>query len=277
MAASQRLKLPRATLHRRIGELEASVGVLLLERTPRGVDPTQAGRTLVDQGRRLLLDADALLGATRSAAAGVKAEIRVAIPVGLPPHVFPPMLAFAGAQFPGIRIRLFVTEDPLKHLALGADLALSWDLSIPDGQWVAHDLIALREWLVASPGYLEARGTPTTAEELKQHTLLSWEPPEGGAERWPLLAGGELLVEPALSSNDVHALRGVAAAGLGIVFAPDGLLPAPEPEMDALVPVLDDVVGRQRVLRLVVPTSLDLMPQIRDLVAATRGFVERVG
>lgn len=273
VAAAQRLRLPRATLHRRIGELEASVGVALLERTPRGAEATDAGRTLASQGRRLLRDADALLGATRSAASEVAGEIRVATPVGMPPHVFPLLLEFVRSQLPGTRVSVCSSMEPLKQLALGADLALSWDLEIPEGQWTAHELVDLREWLVASPSYLEAHGVPRSPEDLHRHVLLSWVPPEGDATRWPLLAGGELPVAPLLLSNDVHAMRLSAAAGLGIVFAPDALLPAPEPEMDVLVPVLDGIVGRRRRLRLVVPSSLDHMPRIRALVAAARTFI----
>lgn len=276
VAASQRLRLPRATLHRRIGELEASVGAALLDRSPKGADPTEVGHVLASQGRRLLRDADALLGAARSAACDTAGEIQVALPIGLPPHVFPMLFAFAQSQLPETRVSAVFSEDPLGRLACGADLAVSWKHEIPDGLWVAHDLIELREWLVASPAYLETHEAPTSLEALREHALFSWAPPDGDARRLPMLAGGEVSVDPRFASNDPHVIRQLAAAGFGIAFTPDALLPAPEPDMDALVPVLDGVIGRRRTLRLVVPAGTAQSPRIRTLLAATQDFVGQI-
>jgi DNA-binding transcriptional LysR family regulator len=58
--AAERLQMTQPPLSRAIGRLEEQLGVVLFERTPRGVTLTAAGRTLYDGARSLLGQADRL-------------------------------------------------------------------------------------------------------------------------------------------------------------------------------------------------------------------------
>lgn len=64
-------------------------------------------------------------------------------------------------------------------------------------------------------------------------------------------------------SPDIHFLRSCAAAGLGIVYAPDGTLSG---DATRWVRVLDDVVGGVRSLRVVLPSALSDIPRIRAVL-----------
>ena len=65
-----------------------------------------------------------------------------------------------------------------------------------------------------------------------------------------------------LCASDLHALRVAASDGLGLLYAIDGGLPDEVAAGAELVPVLDDVVGAERALRVVMPSGLNEIPRI---------------
>jgi DNA-binding transcriptional LysR family regulator len=75
-------------------------------------------------------------------------------------------------------------------------------------------------------------------------------------------------VDPVIVSTDIHLLRQCALSGLGIALVPDAMLP--EAGGGKLVPVLEDVVGRQRVIQATVPRMLADVPKIRAVMDHTR-------
>ena len=85
-AAAERVRQPRATLRRRVEALEARAGVSLFERSRSGVCPTPAGNLFARQARVMLRETNTLLAALREIGDEPTGELRVGVPVGLPPH-----------------------------------------------------------------------------------------------------------------------------------------------------------------------------------------------
>src|SRR5882724_3647020 len=67
-AAERRLYTSQPSLSRQIRDLESEVGVELLSRSVRGVEPTPAGKAFLDHARLALLHVDAAVEAARRAA-----------------------------------------------------------------------------------------------------------------------------------------------------------------------------------------------------------------
>jgi DNA-binding transcriptional LysR family regulator len=86
--------------------------------------------------------------------------------------------------------------------------------------------------------------------------------------------GGEVRVQPALISPDVHFLRQLVIAGQGIAFLPDGMLPDPGIDPELIVPVLPDVVRETVSLRVVVPEVLAKSPRVRAILESIDAIVE---
>ncbi|QAY59841.1 LysR family transcriptional regulator [Microbacterium protaetiae] len=109
-AAAQALHLAQPSLSVAIGKLEASVGVALLVRSPRGVEPTSAGRYLLDAAAGLLSTADDIVETLGRFGAGTTGRVSLAVVPTLLWHRLPRLLrAFAKAA-PDVEVRL--TDPP---------------------------------------------------------------------------------------------------------------------------------------------------------------------
>jgi DNA-binding transcriptional LysR family regulator len=273
VAAARSLNFARATLRRRLDELEARAGVPLLNRTAQGATPTEAGAVLAARGRLILQQANALMSSVREVGAEPAGELRMVLPTGMPPQILTPLFAVLREKHPRLCLRVRFSDDPLAGLLDDVDVAVHFGSRSPEGPWVSHEILRVRERLIASEGYLQRKGIPKTPDELAEHELLAWASPDADPTVWPTRKGTPLRVTPAMISPDIHMLRQCAAAGMGIAFLPDAGFPESEGPANRLVPVLPDEVARRRPLRFVVPTALSEIPRIRAVLNEIRAFL----
>ncbi len=85
--AADRLHMTQPPLSVRMRQLERELGVGLLERHGRGVEPTAAGRALLERARRLLADGEATVAAVRSVGHGVRGELTISIGSAVAPSL----------------------------------------------------------------------------------------------------------------------------------------------------------------------------------------------
>jgi DNA-binding transcriptional LysR family regulator len=271
LAAARALDVSRTTLRRQVASLEARAGVPLLESARHGVTPTEAGQILARHGRSMMQEASALIASIREVGQAPSGTLQIVLPVGLPPHVLTPLFAAARTAYPKLHFHCRFSNDPLSEPLTNVDIAVHFSEDAPKGAWISHVVLRVREWLIASRAYLDQRGTPQTIEDLRHHELFAWQAPGEDARRWRTLKGTPFTVEPALIATDIHFLRSCCIAGMGIGLVPDALLPDPEPSV--LVPVLSDIVGQERPVRLSVPTVLAEIPKIKMILGLVRGFL----
>lgn len=274
LAAERSLNVPRATLRRRVDSLEARAGVPLLNRTRLGVGPTDAGAVLAARGRLMVLEATALVSSIRELGREPSGTLRVLLPVGLPPEVLVTLFSALRQAHPRLSVQVRFSDDPVGGLLDGIDLAMHFGDRSPPGPWTSYEVLRVREWLIASADYLARRGTPTTLDELAAHDLLSWEAPGEDPRSWPLLTGAWIAVAPTLIATSIHFLRQCVIAGHGIALLPDAQLPDPGVAPGFMVPLMEDLVGRERAVRLVVPTALADLPKIKAVIQHVRAFIE---
>jgi len=272
VAAARSLSFARATLRRRLDELEARAGVPLLHRTAQGAIPTEAGAVLAARGRTILQEANALLSSVREVGAEPRGELRFVFPIGLPPDSVTLLLASLQQKYPRLSFRIHYSEDPLAGLLEDVDVAFHFGRRHPPGSWVSYELFRVHECLLASPSYLKRHGMPRTAADLHAHVLLAWDGPDTDPTAWPTHEGTTLRVTPQMTSPDIHMLRRCAAAGMGIAFVPSAETPTREDSDDTLVSVLPQLIGRERPLQAVMPAVLSEIPRIRAVLNEIRAF-----
>lgn len=273
LAAADAMQVSRTTLRRRVDSLEARAGVPLLESTQQGVVLTDAGRVLVRRGRLLDEEAAALLASIREVGQEPSGVLRVSLPVGLPPQLLASLFAALRSVYPRLHVESRFSDDPIAESLVGVDMAVHFSDPTPKGKWLSYVVLRMQERLVAAREYLARRGAPRSIDELAQHELFAWQHPGADARAWPQRRGGTFAAEPTLISSDIHFVRHCCLAGLGIGLIPDAMLPDPGFPADALVPVLPDLVGRERAVRVTVPAALSEVPKIKMVLDRVRGLL----
>ncbi|WP_164019992.1 LysR family transcriptional regulator [Pyxidicoccus trucidator] len=273
LAAADSLGVSRTTLRRRVEALEARAGVPLFKSTRSGVILTEAGEVLAQRGRIMMQETSALLASIREVGQAPAGVLRVVLPVGLPPHLLTPLFGVLRTTYPQLRVHASFSDDPLTEALEDVDMAVHFGEALPRGPWLSHEVLRVHEGLIASTEYLERRGVPRSLEDLRHHELLSWEAPGEDARLWPSLRGPRFRVEPALIATDIHFVRTCCIAGQGIGLVPSVDLPDPGVG-DVLVPVLPDIVGRERPLRISVPEALSEIPKIKLVLSHIQGVLE---
>ncbi|MBL8939120.1 MAG: LysR family transcriptional regulator [Archangium sp.] len=277
LAASRSLRFARATLRRRIDELEARMGVPLLTRTESGLVPTTAGLVLAKKAKGILRDVGALVGAVREAPredTEPTGMLRLVAQVGLPPETFAFSLSGLSQRFPRLSLTIRFAEDPLSQLA-DMDGAVYFG-DPPEGAWQSLELFSARVGLFATPEYLARHGTPQSLDDLAKHRVGLWQQ-QSTEPGLPLKNGDVEPFEPFFVSTDSRLLHEVARRHEAIALVPFSDLIEDLLGLTPLVPVLETQVGAPLTLRLAVPSALSEVPRIRTVFDEVKRVLESGG
>ena len=261
-AAARRLDLPRATLSRRLSSLEAELGVRLLHRETRRLVPTPAGEQLFARARRIVVDTEEAWAAIRRLDDTPRGLLRVS--TNMNANVSALFSDFA-RDYPEVRLEVTGSDRHVDLVAEGIDVAIRGG-EVSDGKLIARRLFDDRSVALASPAYLERRGTPTRPRELLEHDLIvgfgGTSVPE---QSWPLWGGGEIRLPHRHASSSMRLRVEWAAAGLGITLAPRG---AARRYIDAgqLMPLLEAQLGAPAPLSLVYVDREFQAPHVRVFI-----------
>ena len=226
--AARRLKMPISTVSRRVAELEDQLGVRLLERSTRGLRLTDAGSEVFEHALRSAELSEAVDNIASNHLANVSGVLRLSAPPSTSDSLLAPLVGAFQASHPDVRVQILVTERMVDHIAEGVDLVLRVG-ALRDSTLVARKILTYRHQLLASPAYVEKRGSPKTPQELLDHRLLAfsrWTP----ESRWIFVhVNGRdketLNFQPHLSMNDYAGLAAALVAGAGIGELPPVVQP----------------------------------------------------
>jgi DNA-binding transcriptional LysR family regulator len=170
--AAQRLGMAKGNVTKHIAWLEQSLGVQLLTRTTKSVSLTESGLSLLENGRELLDRVDSIDTAVRQSVKEPKGMLRL----GAPPsfgafHLVPIITAFSSAH-PDIQVVLYLDDGRTDLVAEGLDMSVRIATSLKDTSQIAQRLAVVPQLLVASPDYLQRRGTPQTIADLAAHECM---------------------------------------------------------------------------------------------------------
>jgi len=250
--AAEREALVPSALSKRIAALEADVGVALLLRRRRGVEPTPAGLALLSGARELLSGLQRMRVEVSSFAAGVQGSVRVLASPSVLAERLPEDLARFLAAHPGLRVSLDerTSQDIVRSLREGgADLGVLWD----QVDFSGLERIDYRtDHLCAAmpPRHPWARRNSLTFADTLDEVTVGVSTTGALAQllrRQAALAGRTLAQRLQVSSLDA-ACR-LVAAGLGIVVLPrEAGAPHADAGRVALVPLTDPWARRQFVV-----------------------------
>jgi DNA-binding transcriptional LysR family regulator len=227
------------TVSRMVASLENRLGVKLLLRTTRKVTPTDAGALFLDRARQLLDDLDEAENAARGLDS-LHGLLRVVTSGAFATREVIPRLPAFLAQHPQLRVELLVSDRMDDLIAEGADMALRLGV-LADSGFGARRLAKAPRFVVATPDYLAAHGTPQTLADLARHECIVG-PGLSGRRGWSFTRAGAAASVTVEGRVQVASAEGVVAcikAGLGIAAVSQWMCRA-ELETGKFVPILAD-------------------------------------
>jgi DNA-binding transcriptional LysR family regulator len=218
-AAAQRLGTSAGQASKLLARLEGDLGVRLLHRTTRALQPTEAGQTYYARVRALLDDYDALDAEMRDATGAPRGRVRLTAPLSFGTIRLAPILAAFARDNPRIALDVQFTDRLVPLVEEGFDLAVRVG-RVQDSTLVARRIGTARLLVVAATDYLRRAGRPQRPEDLAGHAcILDTNLREPG--RWPFRGGLRVAVTGRLSFSDATACLAAAEAGLGVALSPD--------------------------------------------------------
>ena len=167
--AARKLGLSPSGVTRLIAALEDRLGARLLQRTTRSVTLTDVGARYLERARRILADVEEAEGAAEGERTRPSGRLVVSAPLGFGRlHVSPGHVGVSEAL--SRSLRRIAAGGPHgqsgggRRRSRGAGSATS-----PDSSLVARHVGEMRRIVVASAGYLKARGEPKTPAAIASH------------------------------------------------------------------------------------------------------------
>ena len=242
-AAARRLNISQPALSQHLRALEKRMGGPLLERLPRGVQPTPLGRALLGDARDALASASRLDRHARNAQALETGVLEVATLPSLVDSTLLEPLRRWHREHPGTSIRLH--EFPLGRLLDDAVAGGTADVAVSNrpSRWngpVIH--LGWEQFMVLLPPGDPHAGSagPIVLSELADRDWVLYEPANGLAE-FVAIACAQAGFRPrgAVLTSQVQAAARLAAAGLGPALLPSHNVP---PELSGAARPLDPPV-----------------------------------
>ena len=221
-AAARNLRLSAAAASHRILQLEEQVGVRLLNRTTRSLQPTEAGCIFYEHALNVLEAVERAESSMAMASGVPTGSLRVAAPLGFGRRILAPLVSEFHAQNPKVEVRLRLSDHAVDLLSESVDVAIRMS-ALPDSSLIVRKLADCPRVLCAAPSYLEKHGAPETPEALLNHNCLLLRFPGSTDFRWSLNtpAGPQVLpVSGKLDADDGDVLTEWTLGGEGIMLKP---------------------------------------------------------
>lgn len=219
-AAAQELGMSPAYVSKRIGILEAVLGVKLFQRSTRRILITEDGERVLAHAQTILDHLDSLADEVSQRRREPAGRVRICSSFGFGRKVVAPLVAQLAMRYPGLQIRFEVFDRLVDIVEEGFDL----DVRIGDEiapHLIARRLMDNRRVLCAAPAYLANHGVPKTLADLAGHNCLPIKERDHPFGAWRLRGrhGEETVkVSGSLSTNHGEIALRWAREGAGIVL-----------------------------------------------------------
>lgn len=272
-AAGRALNIPKSRLSRRISELEARLGVRLMQRTTRRLALTEIGEAYLRHCQAMRDAAEAAADTVAQVQTEPRGTVRVSCPVTLMQTVLAERVPQFLRLYPRVRLEVRVSNHAVNLLEEGIDVALRVRDTVEDsGSMVVKRLDVARSILVAAPSVLQGQAVPQDPQDLQDLPAIGMSAQEGLCS-WSLVGPrgqSELVQHPVrYVADDLLSLKMAALQGVGMCVIPDYMC--------------TDALHDGRLVRLLPHWSQSpgivhaVFPSRRGLSPAVRSFLDFLG
>lgn len=260
--AAKKLAISTAQVSRQISALEKRLHIKLFYRTTRRVSLTQEGSIFYQHCRGVLDGLDAAERAVSNLQSRPQGKIKLTAPVTYAERKILPLLNTFLRQHSGVQISANLTNQQLDLIEEGYDIAIRLG-KLPDSSLMAKRLSNRKNYVCASPAYIDRNGVPHSLSELAAHNCLL-----GTLDHWRFKENGRqklLRVSGNLVCNSGAGLLDASLKGLGLVQLPDYYVES-HIQQGSLLTVLDNYAETGEGVWAVYPHNRQVSPKIRLLV-----------
>ena len=250
-----------------VSQLEEHLKTRLLQRTTRKIVPTEAGMLYYQRCQAILLDLNEADSSISNMATSLQGNLLISVPRDFGLFYISPNLPKFIELHPNLHVEIEFEDKRVDLVAEGYDLALRIGY-MQDSSLVARKISSSPMHFVASPSYLESRGTPLTPDDLEYHQGLLYKSSLNQVH-WQSTKANQIQrykIQSKVVSNNGMALLEMTKAGLGISNSPSFFVKEALASGE-LVEILSEY--KQKPLDIYV-----VYPNRRHLPAKVRAFIE---
>lgn len=206
---------PKATLSRRVGDLESSLDLRLFERGARNLKLTEEGRALFERTGVLLAELDETAAEIASGGRKPKGRLRISAPLLFSQTAMGRIAAGFALKFPEVRLEVTTEDRAVDMIEEGYDLVIRVNPD-PDESLIGRAFLRDRLVVVASP-HLPRTGGPAPGVARGTGERQTWHvKTEAGRST--------IKIEPVLALGTLIMVRDAVRAGVGAARLPISLV-----------------------------------------------------
>ena len=222
--AARQIGVSRSAVSKQVSRLEQDLGVVLINRTTRSVNLTEAGRTFDSNTSDIDTTIERAASLVRGADLSPHGTVSFALPSALGAALLPSLTTEFGARWPELRLHMRLDDSVQDMVATNLDLAIRISKRLSDSSLISRRLISTKRAFAASPGYLREQGTPSSPSDLIRHRCIGMGSAAKSGGTWKFRENDKTVAIQttyAMSANNQLALILAACLGSGIISIPE--------------------------------------------------------
>ena len=270
--ASEERGVTASAISHAVSNLEARVGIRLLNRTTRSVSLTDAGAMLLAQLSPAFGEIGSAMDALNQFRDTPFGTVRINAPNSVAPFVLGPVIGPLITANPNLTLEIVATDRLVDIVEEGFDAGIRLGESLRDGMTAVKIKPRMRFAVVGSPAYFTQHGTPAEPADLARHICVRNTYPSGVAYPWSFGRNGDEIdidVSGPLALHDHELMIEAALADIALAYVWEDRA-RPYVESGRLVYCLADWIVPEDWLYLYYPTRKYLSAGMRAIIEALR-------
>jgi len=265
--AAEALNTSPANVTRYVKDLESHLGTRLLNRSPRKLSLTEAGKALYQRGKIIVDEVAEVEALTSSSTVVPRGRLRINAPLSFGIRHLAPLWPKFMEKYPNVDLDVDLIDRVIDIVEEGYDMTVRVSRA-GSASIVARKLATSRHIVCASPAYLLRHGRPDSPADLKKHICIgySYAP---HAEEWRFTddrgKAHDVKISIGMQSNNCDTVRAAALAGQGIILQPTFMI-GDDVRKGRLEPLLAGYHLPDAEVLAVYPTGRHLSAKVRVMV-----------
>lgn len=222
--AARLIGVSRSAVSKQVSRLERALGVVLINRTTRSVNLTEAGRVFDAHTAKIDTTIERAAELVRGSDLSPLGTVSFTLPSGLGAALMPALAVRFQESWPELRLNIHFDDQVRDMVAGNLDLAIRISRKLSDSSLISRRLASTRMVFAASPQYFRKHGNPRHPRDLKDHRCLGLGSAVSTGATWRVKSGDDTIDVPttfALSTNSNLALILAACLDSGIINVPE--------------------------------------------------------